>query len=96
MELTEAAEKGAFGVRVGVGVLVGSGVSVIGVKLAGVFVAGGVMDGSKVDVGETNTVGVGVQVGSICMGVTVAVGIVRYAGFNGFNEEPGSKNITAK
>ena len=75
--LTEEAEKGAFGVRVGVGVFVGTGVSVAGTKLAGVVVAWGVIEGNKVAVGERNTVGVGVQVGSNWIGVIVAVGVLR-------------------
>ena len=75
MALIEDEENGAFGVRVAVGVFVGTGVSVAGTKLAGVAVAGGVMEGNNVAVGERNTVGVGVQVASICKGVMVAVGI---------------------
>jgi hypothetical protein len=75
--LTEVAENGAFDVGVRVGVLVGVGVSVAGTRLAGVEVAGGVMEGSKVAVGERKIVGVTVQVGSICKGVMVAVGVLK-------------------
>ena len=64
IELTDEAENGAFGVGVAVGVMVAFGISVGGTKFAGVVVAGGVMDGNKVAVGETNTVAVGVQVAS--------------------------------
>ena len=96
MELTDEAEKGAFGVLVAVGVLVGSGVSVDGTKLAGVVVAGGVMDGNNVAVGERKTVGWGVQVGSNWMGVIVAVGVFRLAGFSKFKVDPGSRNTATK
>jgi hypothetical protein len=64
IELTEEAEKSALGVDVAVGVAVNSGVSVTGMKFAGVKVAGGVMDGNNVAVGEISTVAVGVHVGS--------------------------------
>ena len=94
--LTEAAENGAFGVGVKVGVRVGVSVSVAGTKLADVEVAGGVMDGNKVAVGERKIVGVTVQVGSICKGVMVAVGVLKKAGLSGFIEEPGSRNTMMK
>ena len=93
--LTEEAENGAFGVRVAVGVFVGTGVSVAGIKLAGVFVGGASIMGKSVAVGEAYTVGVGVQVASICKGVMVAVGTSNSGGFSGFSSEPGSiKTIT--
>ena len=47
-----------------VGVAVDSCVTVGGMKFAGVSVAGGVIEGSKVAVGGTSIVAVGVQVGS--------------------------------
>ena len=78
--LTEAAEKGAFGVGVIVGVRVGIGVSVAGTRFASVLVGGTSIVGRSVAVGEAKTVGVGVQVGSICRGVIVAVGIRNSAG----------------
>ena len=52
------------------------------------------MDGNNVAVGGTYTVAVGVQVGSIWIGVTVAVGV--QAGFSIFSEEPGSTKIDTK
>jgi len=81
--LTEVAENGALGVGVKVGVLEGTGVSVAGTKFAGVFVGGASIVGRSVAVGEVNTVGVGVHVGSICSGVMVAVGIRNSAGLSG-------------
>jgi hypothetical protein len=62
--LTEDTENGDLGVAVKVGVTVDSGISVAGMKFAGVRVAGGVMDGRKVAVGGISTVAVGVHVGS--------------------------------
>lgn len=53
IELIEEAEKSALGVGVIVGVTVDSGVTVGGMKFAGVRVAGGVMEGNKVSVGGT-------------------------------------------
>ena len=64
IELIEETEKGVLGVAVIVSVAVDSGVTVGGMKFAGVKVAGGVIEGSKVAVGRTCTVAVGVQVGS--------------------------------
>ena len=90
IELIDDTEKGAVGVRVEVGVLVGSGVSVTGVRLASVLVAGGVIEGSKVAVAVVNTVGVGVQVASNCIGVGVKVGTnCGVRGGSGLNEESG-------
>ena len=100
--LTDDAENGAFGVRVAVGSFVGLGVSVAGTKLAGVVVAGGVIDGSNVAVGPAvpleaiHEVGVGVQVGSICKSVGVAVGTSNSGGFSGFKSEPGLIKIVTK
>jgi hypothetical protein len=75
IELTEDAEKRAFGVGVTVGVSVETGVAVDGTRLASVLVAGGVMDGNSVSVGGTNIVAVGVQVGSSWRGVIVGEGV---------------------
>lgn len=52
MAFTEEAEKAALGVGVTVGVFDGMGVSVAVAKFAGVIVAGGVIVGKKVAVGE--------------------------------------------
>ena len=51
--IAEAAENGAFGVAVALGVLVGTGVSVAGTRFASVLVGGGVIEGNNVAVGET-------------------------------------------
>lgn len=96
MELTEDAEKGTFGVRVGFDSIVAVAVSEGPEKSAGVFVAGGVIDGNKVAVGETYTVAVGVQVGFNCIGVIVKVGYFGLYGLSGFSAESGLAKIIRK